>query len=197
MEAQLVKFDRDPNGNLTYEPFVVNGKTYRFIKPGDPIGIALWSEYQRLQIVVGGGVTFEQLIVGLREHKKLLSSDQPFSEIRSEAIVWADSQIKGLIELSQSRYHKAFYLASLFIYEDGTNPYEWDMDIANRRLSDWAAVPVDEKKTGPVDEQDLFFFAMLLIPAWNLVLNELSDQVNREAARSLVDILLHKMKGGA
>lgn len=189
MEAQLVKFDRDPNGNLTYEPFVVNGKTYRFIKPGDPIGLDLWSEYQRLQIVVGGGVTFEQLIIGLREHKKLLSSDQPFSEIRSEAIVWADSQIKGLIDLSQARYHKSFYLASLFIYEDGTSPYEWSMDIANRRLADWA--------TGPVDEQDLFFFAMLLIPAWNLVLNELSDQANREAARSLVDIVLHKMKGGA
>ena len=189
MEAQLVKFDRDPNGNLTYEPFVVNGKTYRFIKPGEPIGIAKWSEYQRLQIVVGGGVTFEQLIVGLREHKKLLSSDQPFSEIRGEAIVWADSQIKGLIDLSQSRYDKSFYLASIFIYEDGTNPYEWDMDLASRMVADWA--------TGPVDEQDLFFFAMLLIPAWSLVLNELSDQVNREAARSLVDILLHKMKGRA
>ena len=116
---EIVKFERDENGNMTYAPFKANGKTFKFIRPGDPIGIAKWSEYQKLQIVVGGGVTFADLIVGLREHKKLLGSDQSFSEIRSEAIVWADSTIKGLIDMSQARYDKAFYLASIFIYEDG------------------------------------------------------------------------------
>jgi len=187
MEKQLVNFERDANNNLTYEPFIANGKKFRFIKPGDPIGIGKWSEYQRLQIVVGGGVTFSELITGLREHKKILSSDQPFSEIRSEAIVWADSQIKGLIDLSKSRYDKAFYLASIFIYEDGKDPLEWSHDIAEQMVRDWAE--------GGVNEQDLFFFAMLQIPAWNLVLSELSEQANRDAGRSLVDILLTKMRG--
>lgn len=187
LEKKPVNFDRDPNGNLTYEPFTANGKTFRFIKPGDPIGIAKWSEYQRLQIVVGGGVTFADLIVGLREHKKLLSSDQPFSDIRSEAIVWADSQIKGLIDLSQHRYDKAFYLATIFIYEDDTDPQIWDMNIAAKMVEDWAV--------GGVNEQDLFFFAMLQIPTWSTVLNELSEQVSREGARSLVDILLQRMRG--
>ena len=186
IEKKPVSFDRDPNGNLTYEPFTANGKTFRFIKPGDPIGIAKWSEYQRLQIVVGGGVTFADLIVGLREHKKLLSSDQPFSDIRSEAIVWADSQIKGLIDLSQHRYDKAFYLATIFIYEDGTDPQLWDMNIAAKMVEDWAV--------GGVNEQDLFFFALNQVNGWSQFLVELQEQMGREAARSLVDILSKKAR---
>ena len=183
---EIVKFDRDENGNMTYAPFKANGKTFKFIKPGDPIGIAKWSEYQKLQIVVGGGVTFADLIVGLREHKKLLSADQPFSEIRSEAIVWADSTIKGLIDMSQSRYDKAFYLASIFIYEDGKDPYAWDMEIAGKMVEDWAI--------GRVSEEDLFFFAMLQIPAWRAIFQELSERAEREAGRSLAAILLAKMR---
>lgn len=184
---EIVKFDRDENGNMTYEPFRANGKTFKFIRPGDSIGIAKWSEYQKLQIVVGGGVTFADLIVGLREHKNLLSGDQTFSEIRSEAIVWADSTIKGLIDMSQARYDKAFYLASIFIYEDGKDPYAWDMEMAGKMVEDFAV--------GRVAEEDLFFFAMLQIPAWSQILNELSERVEREAARSLVDILLAKIRG--
>lgn len=184
---EIVTFERDQNGNMTYAPFKANGKTYKFIKPGDPIGIGKWSEYKKLSIVVGGGVTFADLIVGLREHKKLLSSDQPFSDIRSEAIIWADSQMKGLIDLSRARYDKSFYLASIFIYEEGKNPYEWDMDIAEAMVTDWA--------DGFVSEEDLFFFAMLQIPAWKAILSELSEQAEREAGRSLVGILLEKMRG--
>ena len=183
---EIVKFDRDENGNMTYAPFKANGKTFKFIKPGDPIGIAKWSEYQKLQNVVGGGVTFADLIVGLREHKKLLSADQPFSEIRSEAIVWADSTIKGLIDMSQARYDKAFYLASIFIYEDGKDPYAWDMEIAGKMVEDWAV--------GRVSEEDLFFFAMLQIPAWRAIFQELSERAEREAGRSLAAILLAKMR---
>ena len=183
---EIVKFDRDENGNMTYAPFKANGKTFKFIKPGDPIGIAKWSEYQKLQIVVGGGVTFADLIVGLREHKKLLSSDQAFSDIRSEAIVWADSTIKGLIDMSQARYDKSFYLASIFIYEDGKDPYAWDMEIAGKMVEDWAI--------GRVSEEDLFFFAMLQIPAWRQIFQELSERAEREAGRSLAAILLAKMR---
>jgi len=184
---EIVRFERDGNGNMTYVPFKANGKKYKFIKPGDPIGIAKWSEYKKLSIVVGGGVTFADLVIGLREHKKLLGSDQPFSDIRSEAIIWADSQMKGLIDLSRARYDKSFYLASIFIYEDGTDPYEWSNDLAERMVEDWAI--------GRVSEEDLFFFAMLQIPAWKAIFQELSEQAEREAGRSLVGILLKKLRG--
>lgn len=184
---EIVKFDRDDNGNMTYKPFKANGKTYKFIKPGDPIGIAKWSEYQKLSIVVGGGVTFADLIIGFRERKNFVSGNHTVEELRSELIVWFDSQIKGLIEMSQARYDKAFYLASIFIYEDGADPYAWDMEMAGKMVEDWAV--------GRVSEEDLFFFAMLQIPAWRLIFQELSEKAEREAGRSLVDIILAKMRG--
>jgi hypothetical protein len=183
---EIVKFDRDENGNMTYAPFKANGKTFKFIKPGDPIGIAKWSEYQKLQIVVGGGVTFADLIVGFREQKKFVSGNHTLEDLRSELIVWFDSQIKGLIEMSQARYDKSFYLASIFIYEDGADPYAWDMEIAGKMVEDWAV--------GRVSEEDLFFFAMLQIPAWRQIFQELSERAEREAGRSLVAILLAKMR---
>lgn len=184
---EIIAFERDANGNMTYAPFKANGKTYNFIKPGDPIGIEKWSEYQKLKIVVGGGVSFEDLILGFREQKKFVAGNHALEDLRSELIVWFDSQIKGLIEMSQARYDKAFYLASIFIYEDGKDPYDWDMDMAGKMIEQWAI--------GRVDEQDLFFFAMLQIPAWKAILSELSEQVEREAARSLVATILAKIKG--
>ena len=184
---EIVKFDRDENGNMTYAPFKANGKTFKFIKPGDPIGIAKWSEYQKLQIVVGGGVTFADLIVGFREQKKFVAGNHTLEDLRSELIVWFDSQIKGLIDMSQARYDKAFYLASIFIYEDGKDPYAWDMEIAGKMVEDWAI--------GRVSEEDLFFFAMLQIPAWRQIFQELSERAEKEAARSLVAIILEKIKG--
>lgn len=183
---EIVRFDRDDNGNMTYKPFKASGKTYKFIKPGDPIGIAKWSEYQKLSIVVGGGVTFSDLARGLKEHEATLASDKPFSEIRSEAIYWAKSQRLAIIDLSKSRFDKAFYLASIFIYEVGTDPYEWSNEIAEEMVETWAA--------GRVSEEDLFFFAMLQVPAWRLIFQELSEKAEREAARSLVATILEKIK---
>ncbi len=182
----MVKFSRDAAGNMTYEPFEANGKKFRFIKPGDPVGVEKWKYYEELKIVVGSGATFADLINGFKAHKNLLASDQPFSEIRSEAIVWADSMMKGLIDLSKSRYDKAFYLCSIFIYRDGADPYEWSYEIAEGMVEDWAV--------GRVDEQDLFFFAMLLIPAWQQIFKELQEEGERQAARSLVDMLLGRGK---
>lgn len=185
MEIQLKKFARDGAGNMTYEPFTANGKTYKFIQPGNPIGITKWGEYQKLMIVAGAGVTFSDLIISLRGIKDLWAQDKKVSEIRSEAIVWADSLIKGIIDMSKAKFDKAFYLATLFIYEEGKNPYEWDMDTATAMIEDFAAEGIDE--------QDLFFFAMLQIPAWREIFSWLLEDTERQAAVSLVDILLKKM----
>lgn len=190
MEKQLVKFERDAGGNMTFAPFMANGKKYRFIKPGDSIGIEKYTHYQQLKIVVGAGVAFPDLISGLIGHKKLLAGDQAFADIRAEAIVWTDSVIKGLVDLSKSRYDKAFYLCSLFIFEDGKDPFEWSYDIAEEMIEDW--------KTEGIDEQDLFFFAALLLPGWRMILNGLQSEVDSEAernlARSLVGTLLEARK---
>lgn len=184
--APIVNFSRDQSGALTYEPFTANGKKFKFIHPGDPVGMAKWGQFNTLSIIVGSGVTFAELVSGLTAHQKLLASDQPFSEIRTEAIIWCDHMKKGIIDLSKNRNDPAFYLASLFIYRDGAHPFDWSEEMADEMIDDW--------QKGYVSEQDLFFFALSQVPAWSAILSELREQAERDAARSLVDTILMKIR---
>jgi len=174
---KITELEKDPNGGLAYTPFMANGKKYRFIKPGDPIGIRKWTEYEKMKVVAGVGKTFADISTYLREHKNLLGSDKPFSEIRTEAIIATDSVQKGIIEMSKERYTQAFYLCSIFIYEDGKNPYHWDFQTATEMIRDW-----EEEN---ISEIDLFFFASLLIPGYRQIFKELQEAAEAQTARLL------------
>ena len=77
---------RDANGGLSYEPFTANGRTYHFIRPGDPLGIRKWTEYEKLKIVVGTGQTFSGIVEAFKQITDLAGADKKFSEIRTELI---------------------------------------------------------------------------------------------------------------
>lgn len=175
MEKQLVKFERDAGGNMTFAPFMANGKKYRFIKPGDSIGIRKWQEYEKLKIVSGTGRTFAEIVAALKEISLLAASDKDFSEIRAELIVTVDSLRKSILDLSKERYSKFFYLCTIFIYQDGKDPMEWDMDTATEMIDDW--------ETEGIDEQDLLFFSLMLIPGWQATFKELQEKAEKEAER--------------
>lgn len=168
---------RDPNGGLSYEPFEAGGHTYHFIRPGDPLGIKKWTEYEKLKIVVGTGQTFAGIVEGHRQMNDLLGSDKTFSAIRTEAIILNDSHKKAILDMSKDRYHKAFYLCSIFIYRDGDDPYHWDINRAEQYIGDW----LEEN----INEQDLFFFAMLLTPAFAKVLHESRNEAEAAAEKLL------------
>ena len=177
---EIVSLERDNNGNLAYTPFMANGRLYRFIKPGNPIGIDKWTVYGQMKVVVGSGKTFSDLVAYFRGHKKLLGADKPFAEIRTEAIIATDSMEKGILEMSKARYDQAFFLCSIFIYRDGTDPYAWDVETATEMIADWA----EER----ISENDLFFFAMLLTPGLMQTLSELREEAEKQTAESLGDI---------
>lgn len=168
----IVKLERDNNGNLAYTPFMANGVKYRFIKPGDAIGIDKWTVYGQMKVVAGSGKTFSDLVTYFRGHKKLLGADKPFAEIRTAAIIATDSMEKGILEMSKARYDQAFFLCSVFIYRDGSDPYDWSVDTATEMIADWAAERICE--------HDLFFFAMLLTPGLMQTLNELRAEAENE-----------------
>lgn len=154
---------------------MANGVKYRFIKPGDPIGIRKWTEYEKMKVVAGVGKTFAEMVKYLKDHKSLLGGDTPFEKIRVEAILATDSVQKGILEMSKERYNKAFFLCSLFIYPDGTDPYTWDADKATEMIEDWEAERISEI--------DLFFFASLLIPGYRQTFKELQEEAERVTAR--------------
>lgn len=174
---KIAPLERDQNGGLSYAPFTANGNKYRLIKPGDPIGIKKWTMYEQLKVVFGSGKTFAELATYFKEHKALLGADKPFSDIRVEAILATDSMQKSIVEMSKERYNQAFYLCSIFIYKDGTDPYEWSFDDAKEMIEDWEAERISEI--------DLFFFASLLIPGFRQIFKELQQEAERQTERLL------------
>ena len=174
---EIVNLERDQNNALTYAPFKANGITYRFIRPGDPIGIKKWTMYEQLKIVVGIGKTFGEIATYLKDHKALLGADKPFADIRVEAILETDSLQKSIVEMSKERYNQAFHLCSIFIYADGSDPYAWDFKTAWKMIEDW--------ETENINELDLFFFASLLIPGYIAIFKEYQEEAKRQAERLL------------
>lgn len=166
---------RDGNGGLSYEPFEANGHKYNFIRPGDPIGIKKWTEYEKLKIVVGTGQTFSGIVEAFGQITNLAGQDKEFAKIRTELILLADSYRRAVLDMSKDRYNKAFYLCSIFIYRDSDDPYFWDLNRAEQYISDWVAENINE--------QDLFFFAMLLTPGFAKVLTELKEEAERQAEK--------------
>jgi len=174
---EITNLERDQNGGLAYAPFIANGNKYKFIKPGDPIGIRKWTEYEKMKVVVGSGKTFGELATYLKDHKALLGADKPFSDIRVEAILSTDSLQKSIVEMSKERYNQAFYLCSIFIYRDGTDPYLWDIETATEMINDW--------ETERISELDMFFFASLLIPGFRQIFKELQEEAEAQVAKLL------------
>lgn len=162
-------------GQLTYEPFTANGNKYLFIRPGSEIGIKKWTHYEQLKIVVGTGQTFQGIVQAFNEIGLTAASDKPFAEIRKEVILSADSYKKGILDMSRDRFNKAFYLCSLFIYREGDDPYDWSLEKAEEYITDW-----QEER---ISESDMFFFAMLLIPGYNNVFQELRAEAERQAEK--------------
>lgn len=171
----IKELPRDPNGNLSFEPFKANGHTYLTIRPGDPLGIEKWTEYQKLQIVVGTGRTFERIVRGYTELTDLLASDKPFAQIRAEAILLADSYKRAVLDMSKERVEKSLYLCTIFIYREGDDPYKWDIQTAERNIQDW--------KEANISEQDFFLFSVMLISEYSRILSDLQEKARQQAAR--------------
>ena len=171
----IKNLSRDPNGSLSYEPFTANGHKYCFIRPGDPLGIRKWTEYEKLKIVVGTGQTFAGIVEAFKLITDLAAQDKEFSKIRTELILLADSYRKGVLDMSKDRYNKAFYLCTIFIYREGDDPYQWDINTAESYIADW----VEEN----MSEQDFFLFCKILIPGFSKVFQELNEQAAIQAAR--------------
>jgi hypothetical protein len=177
MHKEIRQLEKDASGMLTFTPFTANGIKYKFIKPGDPIGIKKWTAYEQLKIVAGSGKTFAELATYFKEHKNLLGADKAFSQIRVEAILATASMQKSIVEMSKERYNQAFYLCSIFIYRDGADPYAWDIETAGEMIQDW--------ESERISEVDLFFFASLLIPGFRQMFRELQEAAELETERLL------------
>lgn len=171
-KPRIRHLETDANGVLL--PFETKKGRYNVIRPGEPLGVQRWTEYERLSIVMGTGQTFSALITALRGVEQLLGSDKPLAQVRTEAILTLNSLQRGLIDLSESRYNKALYQATIFVWRDGDDPLKWDMARATEYIEDWAEAGISE--------QDFFSFALATVTGFSEHYRALTERIRKEQA---------------
>lgn len=183
-QKRIRSLEKDQDGVIL--PFKTKRGKYFVLRPGEPLGIQRWTEYERLKIVLGTGKTFSALIEALHGVEKLLGTDNPLADIRVEAILAINGLRRGLIELSKERYNYALYMATVFIYREGDDPLTWSMDKATEYIEDWAGEGLSE--------QDFFSFAVATVTGLKKIYSDIKREMDKEAER-LSGISLSATKG--
>lgn len=148
---------------------------YRVMRPGDPLGITRFSEYEKLQIAFGFGQSFAGILDVYGQIERLLGADKPFAEIRTEAILLVNSAKRSIVDMSAARYNKALYLATLFIVREGDDATKWDMHTAESYIQDWAEEGLSE--------QDFFMLSASAVRGFKETFNKIKGEVSREEER--------------
>lgn len=165
------ELETDASGILL--PFKTKNGKYNIIRPGDALGISRFTQWEKLSIVGGVGKSFSAIADALKNIETLLGADRPFAEIRTEAILAVNSMRRGIVELSAERYNQGLYLASIFIWKEGTDPLEWDYNTATEWIQDW-------QEEG-LSEVGFFSFALATVSGFQKRYSELKAAVEREA----------------
>lgn len=155
--------------------FETSKHKYRVMKPGEPLGIARFSEYEKLQIAFGFGQSFAGILDVYNQIERLLGADKPFAEIRTDAILLVNSAKRSIVDMTAARYNKALYLATIFVVREGDDPTKWDMHTAEDYISDWSAEGLSE--------QDFFFLSASAVRGFKETFNKIKEQVAAEVER--------------
>lgn len=166
---------KGPDGVLL--PFETQKHKYQIIRPGDPLGIKKWTQYENLKIVVGTGKSFAALEESLREIEKGLAQEGEFATLRLEAIHAIHSLRMSILENSKARFGYALYLATIFTYREGSDPLEWSLPQAEEYISDW--------QDFGVNEHDLFFFALSTIDGFKKIYRDLREELRVQEEKLL------------
>jgi len=171
-EEGFIILPKDAQGVLL--PFETPKYKYKVIRPGNPLGIQRYLEFEKLQIPAGMGLSFAEIATTLRDIELLLGSDKPLAEVRLDAILKTNSLRRAIVDLSRTRFSKTLYLATIFIYREGDDPGTWDMDRATEYLEDW--------QEAGISEQDFFLLSLSLVSGFSKVYNDIKQEIEETQA---------------
>ncbi len=155
--------------------FSTSRHRYKVMRPGEPLGIQRFTEYEKLQSVFGFGQSFAGILEVFGGLEKLLGADRPFSEIRTEAILLCNSAKRGIVDQSRARFNKALYLATIFVVRDDDDPLKWDERLAEEYIEDWAAEGLSEI--------DFFTLSASAVSGFKEAFNKISADVRAQEER--------------
>lgn len=114
--------------------FSANGKKY-FIETS--LSVDRWKEKDALELQLGLGVSFNEVMTKLREVWDLLNKLK-----LAEAVVKIYNIMEGLTNI-EKRHSPILLYCTLFINEENEDRRYWSLDIANSKLKDWNEEGID------------------------------------------------------
>jgi len=114
--------------------FKANGKKY-YIETS--LSVDRWKEKDALELQLGLGVSFNDVMTRLREVWELLNKLK-----LAEAIVKIYDIMNGLTNI-EKRHSPILLYCTLFINEENEDRRYWNLDLANSKLKDWNEEGID------------------------------------------------------
>lgn len=124
MEQKLKHLD------LTKSDFTANGKRYTIT---DSLSFERFREFEKLEVHVGYGVSFEEIFKTLKKLYGHLNK----TEFVDSAIV-VHNLLNGISQKLEGRTHPALLLCALFINVDGEDVTKYDSVAAEQKVKNWA-----------------------------------------------------------
>lgn len=165
----------DPAGVIL--PFKTANHKYQIIRPGEPMGISRWSEYRKFSIVFGMGKSFGAVYDAFDEIELMAVSEKPYQELKRDIVLKANSNKRGINEMSKARFDYGFYQASFFIVREGDEKKDWTYDLANEYITDW--------KEDGISEESFFFFAAKTVVGLKERSRKLKEEMEKQTGALL------------
>ena len=169
----IISLQKGPDGNIL--PFETKKHKYIPIKPGSPMGMRRYSEYQKLSVLVGLDFSFEGMLSAFEHIEKTVLADTAFSAARQEVVLFCNSIRQKVVDTGTSRAEKAFIMATLFFIRDNEDPAMWSMEWAEEIVEDW--------KNAGISEQDILFFCLSRISGLKEAYDRVLENQKSEAAK--------------
>lgn len=136
MAEQIKPLPRDESGEFKRE-FTANGKKYIIRGVDEPLGILRFSQMQKFGGILGYNASFQAVLDNVNKYDELVLADEPFHTIKKKIVLHTKAIVDGFLTVNADRYEKAFYLATLFICEEGEDLSNWSKSHADQKISDW------------------------------------------------------------
>jgi len=129
---------RDPNDPSRFLPvFHTEKHTYKILTESG-IGIARYTQFQKMSIVRGFARDFGSIHSKLEQIKLLIAGEQQVGKMRSDAIIQLHALIEGVSDFSKEQFDSGLWLCSLFVLREDEKVSVYDEAIAEEKIRDWA-----------------------------------------------------------
>jgi len=156
-----------PKIDLTKGEFTAKGKTY---KAHSTLSIERFIEFEKLQVSVGFGFTFDQFFHKLKDSYEDLNKGK-----QADAAVKIHNMLTGIADKIDRRKHPVLMLCALFICTEDEDRKRYDEKLMEKKVNDW-------QEEG-LEIQDFFTLAFNFVKGFIPAYQEITQSISKAAPK--------------